>query len=47
MLKSIHHVAIICSDYEHSKHFYTQILGLEIVAENYLIDLQDQVFLKR
>jgi glyoxylase I family protein len=35
MLKSIHHVAIICSDYEHSKHFYTQILGLEIVAENY------------
>jgi len=35
MLKSIHHVAIICSDYEKSKHFYTQILKLQIVAENY------------
>jgi glyoxylase I family protein len=28
-----HHVAIICSDYERTKHFYTQILGLEVVAE--------------
>ncbi|AEA43026.1 SMU1112c/YaeR family gloxylase I-like metalloprotein [Fluviicola taffensis] len=35
MLKSIHHIAIICSDYEKSKHFYTQILGFEILAENY------------
>lgn len=35
MLKRIHHVAVICSDYEVSKHFYTSILGLEIVAENY------------
>jgi glyoxylase I family protein len=35
MLKSIHHVAIICSDYEESKHFYTSILKLEIVAENF------------
>ena len=35
MLKRIHHAAIICSDYEKSKHFYTEILGLEIVAENY------------
>lgn len=35
MLKSIHHVAIICSDYERSKHFYAVILGLEIIAENY------------
>ena len=35
MLKSIHHAAIICSDYEKSKHFYSVILGLEIVAENY------------
>ena len=30
-----HHIAIICSDYTRSKHFYTQILGLEIVAEVY------------
>jgi len=35
MLKSIHHAAIICSDYVVSKHFYTVILKLEIVAENY------------
>lgn len=35
MLKSIHHAAIICSDYEKSKHFYVAILGLEIIAENY------------
>ncbi|MFT7560498.1 MAG: glyoxylase I family protein [Flavobacteriales bacterium] len=35
MLKSIHHAAIICSDYKKSKHFYTVILGLEIIAENY------------
>lgn len=35
MLKSIHHAAIICSDYSRSKAFYTDILGLEIVAENY------------
>ena len=30
-----HHVAIICHDYEGSKQFYTQILGLEIVSEVY------------
>ncbi|MBB5213056.1 VOC family protein [Microbulbifer hydrolyticus] len=35
MLKSIHHAAIICSDYGQSKRFYTAILGLKIVAENY------------
>ena len=35
MLKSIHHAAIICSDYETSKHFYTAILGLEVISENY------------
>lgn len=31
----IHHVAIIASDYETSKHFYTELLGLEIIRENY------------
>ena len=35
MLKSIHHIAIICSDYEASKQFYTEVLGFEILAENY------------
>lgn len=35
MLNSIHHVAIIASDYKKSKNFYTEILGLEIIRENY------------
>lgn len=35
MLQGIHHAAIICSDYERSKRFYTDILGLKILAENY------------
>jgi glyoxylase I family protein len=34
-LKSIHHVAIICSNYEASKHFYTKILGFSIKAEHF------------
>ncbi|WP_111977451.1 VOC family protein [Algibacillus agarilyticus] len=34
-LKGIHHAAIICDDYAVSKHFYTSILGLAVVAENY------------
>lgn len=34
-LLAIHHVAIICSDYERSKAFYTQTLGLKIIAEAY------------
>lgn len=35
MLKRIHHAAIICSDYEVSRDFYTRILGLSIIAETY------------
>lgn len=35
MLKKIHHIAIICSDYKRSKHFYTEVLGLEILREVY------------
>jgi glyoxylase I family protein len=31
----IHHIAIICSDYEVSKNFYTEILGLNILREVY------------
>lgn len=34
-LQRIHHVAIIASDYERSKRFYTQVLGLRIVAQVY------------
>lgn len=33
MLRRIHHAAIICSDYPASKRFYTEHLGLRIVAE--------------
>jgi len=40
LLKSIHHIAIICSDYEASKKFYTEILGLGIVAEHYRAERQ-------
>ena len=35
MKMKIHHIAIICSDYEVSKCFYTQILGLKILREVY------------
>lgn len=31
----IHHIAIICSDYQISKNFYTEILGLNIIREVY------------
>jgi glyoxylase I family protein len=34
-LNKIHHIAIICSDFQKSKHFYTQILGLEVLQEVY------------
>ena len=31
----IHHIAVICSDYEVSKKFYTEVLGLQILREVY------------
>jgi glyoxylase I family protein len=34
-LSGIHHVAVICSDYARSKQFYTEILGLAVIAETY------------
>ncbi len=43
----IHHVAIICSNYERSKKFYTEVLGFQIINEifrsernSYKLDLQ-------
>lgn len=39
-LNKVHHIAIICSDYEKSKHFYTQILGLKIIREVFRTDRQ-------
>lgn len=38
LLKKIHHIAIICSDYQVSKKFYTEILGLKILREHYRKD---------
>ncbi|ABG59787.1 VOC family protein [Cytophaga hutchinsonii] len=34
-LKTVHHIAIICSDYERSKTFYTEVLGCTIVLETF------------
>ncbi|MBD1808160.1 VOC family protein [Microcoleus sp. FACHB-SPT15] len=45
--KRIHHVAIICSDYQTSKHFYVNVLGFSVINEtfresrnSYKLDLQ-------
>lgn len=53
-ISRIHHLAIICSDYQKSKDFYVNILGFSIIAEtfrsarnSYKLDLrvgeQDQI----
>ena len=34
----LHHVAIICSNYQKSKQFYTEVLGFEIEHEIYRAD---------
>lgn len=34
-LNKIHHVAVICSDYEKSKDFYVRVLGLTPINEVY------------
>lgn len=34
-LNLIHHIAIIVSNYEISKNFYVNILGFEVIRENY------------
>jgi glyoxylase I family protein len=33
MFEGVHHVAVIASDYERSKDFYTRILGLPVIRE--------------
>ena len=33
MLTAIHHIAIIASDYQRSRYFYAEILGLPIIRE--------------
>lgn len=39
-LSSVHHVAIICSDYETSKRFYVETLGLTVLGEVYRAERQ-------
>lgn len=39
-LKSLHHIAIICSDYERSKKFYTEVLGFTVIQEVYRSERQ-------
>ena len=33
----VHHVAIICSNYERSKQFYTEVLGFSIIEETFRV----------
>jgi glyoxylase I family protein len=47
MINKVHHIAIICSDYQKSKKFYTEVLGLSILREvfrenrqSYKLDLE-------
>ena len=35
LFSSVHHIAVICSDYERSKHFYTETLGFAIRNETF------------
>lgn len=35
MFTKIHHVAIIGSDYERSRHFYVEVLGFPVIREHY------------
>jgi len=39
-ITGIHHVAIICSDYERSRHFYVKVLGFQIIQETYRAERQ-------
>lgn len=40
-LTQIHHVAIIASNYEKSRHFYVDLLGFEVIRENYRKERND------
>jgi glyoxylase I family protein len=40
MLRTIHHAAIICSNYEVSKTFYVNVLGLAVAGEHYRAERQ-------
>lgn len=40
-LDSIHHIAIICSDYDAAKDFYIGKLNFELIRENYRPERED------
>ena len=40
-LSKVHHVAIIGSDYQKSKHFYEDLLGFEVIRENFRPERND------
>lgn len=40
-LQALHHVAIIVSDYQKSKEFYVDLLGFEVIRENYRSERND------
>lgn len=35
LLQAVHHIAVICADYQRSKAFYTDVLGLQVIREVY------------
>ncbi len=39
-LQAIHHIAIICADYQRSKQFYVDLLGLTVLNEVYRAERQ-------
>lgn len=40
-LSRVHHIAIIGSDYEKSKHFYVDLLGFSVIREHYRAQRDD------
>jgi glyoxylase I family protein len=34
-INKVHHIAVLASDYERSKRFYTEVVGLEFLSEVY------------
>ena len=40
-LNKMHHIAIIGRNYEKSRHFYVDLLGFEVIRENYREEKKD------
>lgn len=40
LLNRVHHIAVICSNYQRSRRFYTDVLGLRLEREVYRQDRQ-------